>query len=601
MKKLWKKTIVLLTALFLLVVMCGCVRVNVSLKNDGTGTATVMVAAEEKSKEEIQAELDKILAGVDAVSGEKDRLKLSEITETEEGYRLEFTFKQISKLGGLGNFTFKPSTEFIEATENKYMLSNWNKGKLPRGIELYDRSTYNLTNNAGKVSVSPVNVKSGETVSVDDFLASEEFTGEKSMLFTFAMVNLPGVAEIEINFKGKILYASDCGVEITGDKSVKLTPIKVNSISYYFDENGQTQMDTSEKDAFVGYVLIQKDVNVAGLVALILGGILLVGGISFGIYSGVFKRWYRRNEKTLKLIRHNYGLYIMILPATVLFLIFSYAPMVGLIVAFKDYTVEGGIFGSEWVGLKHFITAITHQGSGFWGLFRNTFVLALLKFIFGFPASIILALMFNRLTNGIFKKTVQTISYLPYFVSWIVLSGMCYLLLATDGGIINNTLISLNMQPVKFYDSPQYWWGILTASSVWKNVGWGTIVYLAALTSIDTDLYEAADIDGANGWYKLWSVTIPGMMPVIGIQLILSMGSLIKDDFDQIYAMVGGENYALRDVTEVFSSLIFRQLQAGPAGYSPSTAVGLIQSLLSLGLVLVANHIVRKTDNPGLW
>jgi putative aldouronate transport system permease protein len=124
---------------------------------------------------------------------------------------------------------------------------------------------------------------------------------------------------------------------------------------------------------------------------------------------------------------------------------------------------------------------------------------------------------------------------------------------------------------------------------------------LAALTSIDTDLYEAADIDGANGWHKLWSVTIPGMMPVIGIQLILNMGSLIKDDFDQIYAMVGGENYALRNVTEVFSSLIFRQLQAGPAGYSPSTAVGLIQSLLSLGLVLIANHVVRKTDNPGLW
>lgn len=601
MKKFFKKTMILLMTLLLLVMMCGCIHVDVSLKNDGTGTAIVAVASDQKTEEEIRADWEKIIAGVDSVSGEKDRVKLNKITETQQGYRLELAFKDISKLGGFGSFKFTPSTEFISAAENKYMLSNWYKGKLPRGIELYDRSTYNLTANTDKISISPIKVSSGEKVSVDDFLASEEFAGEKSMLFTFAIVNLPGVQEIEVNFKGKILYASDCGVEVIGDNKVKLTPFKVNSTSYYFDEDGQTQTDMTEKDAFVGYVLIQKDFNFGGFIAGIVVGLLIVGGIIFGICSGAFKRWYRRNEKTLKLMLHNYGLYVMILPATILFLVFSYAPMVGLIVAFKDYTVEGGIFGSEWVGLRHFITAITHEGSGFWGLFRNTFVLALLKFIFGFPASIILALMFNRLTNGIFKKTVQTISYLPYFVSWIVLSGMCYLLLATDGGIINNILIALNMEPVRFYDSPQYWWGILTASSVWKNVGWGTIVYLAALTSIDTDLYEAADIDGANGWHKLWSVTIPGMMPVIGIQLILNMGSLIKDDFDQIYAMVGGENYALRNVTEVFSSLIFRQLQAGPAGYSPSTAVGLIQSLLSLGLVLIANHVVRKTDNPGLW
>lgn len=350
-------------------------------------------------------------------------------------------------------------------------------------------------------------------------------------------------------------------------------------------------------------MLFEKSASYGGWIALGVILLLLAGGTAAGVLTGAFRKWLLRLRESgwFRTVTHNYSLYLMILPAVVLLAVFCYAPMVGLIVAFKDYTVEGGIFGSEWVGFKHFVTAFTNEGSGFWGLFRNTVVLAVLKFIFGFPASIILALMFNKLANGIFKKTVQTVSYLPYFVSWIVLSGMCYLLLATDGGVINNMLLKLGANPVKFYDSPQYWWGILTVTSVWKNVGWGTIVYLAALTAIDTDLYEAASIDGARAWDKLLHVTLPGMMPVIGIQLILNMGSLIRDDFDQIYAMVGGDNYALRDVTEVFSTLIFRQLQGGPSGYSPSTAIGFVQSIISLALVLVSNRIVRKTDNPGLW
>ena len=141
----------------------------------------------------------------------------------------------------------------------------------------------------------------------------------------------------------------------------------------------------------------------------------------------------------------------------------------------------------------------------------------------------------------------------------------------------------------------------MTVTSLWKTVGWGTIVYLAAITGINPDLYEAASIDGAGTWRKLWTVTIPGMMPVIGIQLILNAGNLIKDDFDQIYSLVGGSNYELRPVTEVFSSLVFRNLQGGPKGFSSSTGISLIQSIMSLGLVLTADVIVRKTDNPGLW
>ena len=143
--------------------------------------------------------------------------------------------------------------------------------------------------------------------------------------------------------------------------------------------------------------------------------------------------------------------------------------------------------------------------------------------------------MFNSLANGIFKKSVQTISYLPYFVSWIVVSNIVYLFLSSNGGIVNNFLEIMGLEKIRFYSEPKYWWGIITFTSLWKTVGWGTIIYLAAITGINPDLYEAASIDGANSWQKLWTVTIPGMMPEIAIQLILNVGNLIKDDFDQIY------------------------------------------------------------------
>ena len=300
-------------------------------------------------------------------------------------------------------------------------------------------------------------------------------------------------------------------------------------------------------------------------------------------------------------IRRDRWLYALLVPGVVYFLVFKYLPMWGVVMAFENYVPFSGVFGSEWVGFSHFITLFTHPGAEFWMIFRNTVVMAALKFVFGFPASIILALMFNALQCRLFKRFAQTISYLPYFVSWVVISNIAYVFLSADGGIINNILVASGAEKIRFYSEPKYWWGILTFTSVWKNVGWGTIVYLAAITGINPDLYEAASIDGASSWRKLWTVTIPGMMPVIGIQLILNMGNLIKDDFDQIYSMVMGDNYSLRPVTEVFSSLVYRQLQGGVAGFSSATAVSFVQSIISLILVLGANAIVKKTDNQGLW
>jgi len=602
MKRKHKILAILILSVFLVLSLCGCARASVEFNRKGTGSVTITVAKEDGvSFDDINARIGSVLDGISSASGESGRVTFKKTSETEDAYVLKFTFKDINKTKGAGNYIFSEASAFFADRNRQNTFRNFSNGKIARSIEKYDQSIYKL-NDTG-VSIHPIDVATGEQLD-PDVLAERYSAKNDYTVFVFAIPDIPEISDIDFSFPGTVEVISDAGVKTLTEKSIRVYPVDMKASVVGIDASGDSFAETDvNKQCFAGYVVFKNAPNVWLIASLSVLSAFLVGGIVFGIASGGFKRGIRamKQSKKIKLFVHNYSLYIMIIPASALFLVFCYAPMAGLVVAFKNYTVEGGIFGSEWVGFKHFINAFTNKGSGFWGLLRNTVGIASLKFIFGFPASIILALMFNRLANGFFKKTVQTISYLPYFVSWIVLSGMCYLLLATDGGIINNLLIKLNASPVKFYDTPKYWWGILTASSIWKNVGWGTIVYLAALTSIDTDLYEAADIDGARAWDKLWHVTLPGMMPVIGIQLILNMGSLIKDDFDQIYAMVGGDNYALRGVTEVFSSLIFRQLQSGPAGYSPSTAIGLIQSVISLILVLVANSIVRKTDNPGLW
>ena len=297
----------------------------------------------------------------------------------------------------------------------------------------------------------------------------------------------------------------------------------------------------------------------------------------------------------------NIPFYLILLPAVITVFMVQYLPMFGLLIAFKDYNVRAGIFGSPWAEMGGFANFVQiFQTPAFLDSVWNTLWLNVLSLLFSFPAPIILALLINEVGHTGFKRTVQTISYLPHFLSIAAVTTMVNQLLG-NYGLVNAVLKFFGAESVYLLEQESAFVPTYVITEVWQTVGWGTIVYLAAITGINPDLYEAADIDGASAWRKIWAVTIPGMMPVIGIQLILNAGNLIKDDFDQIYSLVGGSNYELRSVTEVFSSLVFRNLQGGPKGFSASTAISLVQSVMSLGLVLTADAIVRKTDNPGLW
>ncbi|MBS6464103.1 MAG: sugar ABC transporter permease [Firmicutes bacterium] len=597
--RIFKKIMVIALCFVVLLLFGGCTTARVSFNRDGSGSAVVTVEKEGVSRDDLEKKIDEVIAGVTMQSAESDRLSLGSISETEDAWIVTMNFKRISNLGGLGYYRFLDGKSFGQQRVERNLFSNFAKGSFSSKGSNYDNKTYTIAEDE-KNAVQPLTAE-GEQVDLSVFSdQSGAYYTEDYTFFSYVICGFEDVTSIEFSFPGKIAVIGDRNLELLDDSTVRVTPFAVTADVIGIDENGQAYREEGvSQTAFAGYVIFLPDTDYTLPIVLGCIGLLLIAGIILGITTGAFRKFAR--SKTAKHIWKHKVLYLFILPGFLLMAIFNYAPMAGIIVAFKNYTVDDGIFGSEWVGFSHFITLFTHPGAEFWMIFRNTVVMAALKFVFGFPASIILALMFNALQCRLFKRFAQTISYLPYFVSWVVISNIAYVFLSADGGIINNILVASGAEKIRFYSEPKYWWGILTFTSVWKNVGWGTIVYLAAITGINPDLYEAASIDGASSWRKLWTVTIPGMMPVIGIQLILNMGNLIKDDFDQIYSMVMGDNYSLRPVTEVFSSLVYRQLQGGVAGFSSATAVSFVQSIISLILVLGANAIVKKTDNQGLW
>ncbi len=294
----------------------------------------------------------------------------------------------------------------------------------------------------------------------------------------------------------------------------------------------------------------------------------------------------------------NWQLYAMFLPGFLCLLIFSYVPMYGIQLAFKQYSPALGIGGSPWVGWDNFRYAVLSRGFG--KLVRNTLALGGLKIVFAFPSSIILALMFNEVCFKGFKKAVQTLSYLPYFISWVIVNSIVQIFLLRDTGVFNQIITAFGGDPVFWYAEPKYWRAILTISGIWKGMGWGTIVFLSALTNINPDLYESARCDGAGHWKCCIHVTLPGIMPAIAMTFILSVSGIVKDDFEQIYALVG-DSSILSKTTDVLGTWVYKCLHGGFRSWGDATAVTLVQSIVGFGLVLGSNFLVRKSGNEGLW
>lgn len=293
-------------------------------------------------------------------------------------------------------------------------------------------------------------------------------------------------------------------------------------------------------------------------------------------------------------VRSNYQLYIMLIPVIAYFLLFHYKPMYGAIIAFKNFNPRKGIWGSEWVGMEHFISFFTDPYFG--RILGNTLVISLTTLVFGFPAPIILALMMNEIRCNWFKKTVQTLTYLPHFISLVVICGMIRTF-TMNNGVITTLLSYFGFAKETMLNKPELFVPIYVISEIWQTVGWGSIVYLAALTGIDMELYEAAEIDGAGRWKQTLHITLPSIAPTIVVMLILRMGSVLGVGYEKIILLY---NEAIYSKADVISSYVYRRglLQSD---YSYSTAVGLFNSVINFVLVVAANQISKRASDSSLW
>lgn len=291
----------------------------------------------------------------------------------------------------------------------------------------------------------------------------------------------------------------------------------------------------------------------------------------------------------------NYQAYLMAVPAIVLLFIFAYVPMYGVVIAFNKYRPFLGILGSEWVGLQHFKDFFASVFA--WRLIRNTVVLSFYAFLFGFPLPIILALLLNEVRNRTFKRITQTISYMPYFISTVVICGMIREFLAYDGVITQILVRYFDFAPVNLLGDPQNFRAIFVSSTLWQSLGWNSIIYLAALSNVDQQLYDSAKVDGAGRLKQLWHVTLPGIVPTIVILLILSVGSMLALNDQKILLLYSPMTY---ETADVIGTYVYRR-GIRQSDYSFATAVGLMNTTVNLLLLIFANWFSRKTTEHSLW
>ncbi|MCI5565834.1 MAG: ABC transporter permease subunit [Clostridiales bacterium] len=286
--------------------------------------------------------------------------------------------------------------------------------------------------------------------------------------------------------------------------------------------------------------------------------------------------------------------YMMLLPVMIYYVIFHYLPMLGVVIAFQNFKPAKGLTGSKWVGFKHFIDFF--DGPYAWRLIRNTLLLSLYQILIGFPAPILLALLFNEMRGKRYKRVCQTLTYVPHFVSLVVVCGLIRTFTSSTG-LITSLFVRFGMEKMNLLAQPQYYRTIYVLSGVWQNIGWGSIIYLATLSNVDPSLFEAADLDGANRLQKILHINLPMLIPIIAVQLIMRVGRIMSEGSEKTILLYSAVTY---DTSDIISSYVYRT-GLEKRSYSPAAAIGLFNSLINMGLVVFANWFSRTYVNESLW
>jgi len=300
-------------------------------------------------------------------------------------------------------------------------------------------------------------------------------------------------------------------------------------------------------------------------------------------------------KKTLIKIRRNWVLYLFLLPAVAYIGVFAYAPMYGLQIAFRDFNIRDGMTGSEWVGLKWFIRFFNQPR--FWLILKNTVTLSVYNLIVSFPLPIVLALILNNVKSPRYKKFAQTITYMPHFISVVVLVGMMSVMFSPRSGLVNTMLGWLGVEPIYFMGEPRYFRHMYVWSGVWSGMGWGSIIYMAALAGVDPSLHEAAEMDGANKLQRVWHIDLPTIIPTMSIMLIMSFGKVMSVGYEKVFLM---QNSLNMNVSEVISTYVYKMgILNNMKSYS--TAIGMFNNVINFAMVITMNKIVKKLSGSGLW
>ncbi|WP_245308365.1 ABC transporter permease [Halalkalibacter urbisdiaboli] len=294
-------------------------------------------------------------------------------------------------------------------------------------------------------------------------------------------------------------------------------------------------------------------------------------------------------------LKRDKWLYVLLIPGILYFIIFKIIPMWGVLIAFQNYSPFLGFWESTWVGFSHFENFFTNPD--FFRLLRNTLILALYDLVFFFPAPIILALLLNEIRLSIYKRTIQTLVYVPHFMSWVIIASITYVFLTTSGGVVNEIIANITGEKVSFLSHPDWFRPMIIAQIIWKESGWGTVIFLAALASVSQEQYEAAIVDGAGRFRRMWHVTLPALRSTIVILLILRLGNFLDQGFQQIYLMTNSLNRSVADVFDTY--VYFVGITQGAFSYS--TAVGLFKGVVGLILIFGANYFAKRLGQSSLF
>lgn len=626
-KKALKIIIPCLLAAVAVVLLCFNVFTKkTDLKYNGKGSCEIEVESD-LGDEEFKNYVNRAISEYNEISGDDDYWALKKIEKRDGGYAVKVSFRRIDKVKGPGDFYLQDFSAFTRPeSANLSLLKNLRDGNW--------KNTWISSLNGNQVSVTVDRTKKGsQKFAVTDTRGEEQNTldeeasdyffaknDDKSKIFLFRLVGLQNVKSVKFSVYGKIDYIG-CpseSVKLTAENEIEAFPVKAEAVlDGQTDESGE--FVKTDMNFIFGYIVYTPYISPATLSVIIICAL-------FALFAVILLAFYftKRGKKIVaasaendqkvgcaflvgvksafesdkfKLMRKQKLLYFLILPSVALLFVFNYLPLGGLIIAFKDYVVTEGVNGSEWIGLKNFRQIFIEPTTSYYLAIRNTIYISLLRVATNFPMILIFALLLNEVKNKKARGVFQTVSYIPYFISWVAVGSLTSNLFMDDG-ILNKLISACGGTPVSWYTDEKPWWGILSISTLWKGMGWGTLIYISAMGTIDDELYDACLIDGGGKLRQAFTVTLPGISNVITLQLLLDVSSLLGDNAEQIMALTNGNNDALSNLQVIGTGII--GTITGGGSYSLSTAIGLFQSVVGLILVLVMNKIAKKTEHEGI-